>query len=141
MAAVRDRNTVRGTQTTEVVPLHRTGKTLTRRGARRIDELPCNEMVRSQLGADIDHVIRRNPELDHFALGLDLGDGKMATLGARRILRLLLADTQLKRCVAVLVFGPLRNDLALIDLQYRDGDMLPPFGEDPGHAQLLRDQS
>jgi hypothetical protein len=55
---VADRNTVRGTQTAEVMALHRTGKTFTDRGARHVNELTFEIMVCGDLFANGDQILR-----------------------------------------------------------------------------------
>jgi hypothetical protein len=61
---------VRCTQTAEVVALHGTGKTLTDRCTRHVDQLAGDEMVCGELSADIDQVVRRNAELGDLGLRL-----------------------------------------------------------------------
>ena len=70
-------------------------------------------------------------------LRLDLGDGEAAALGGRDVLHLGLADAELQRGVAVLVLRAMGDDLALVDLQDGDRDVLARVREDAGHADLL----
>ena len=73
---VRHRDTVRGTQTTEVVALHGAGKTLADRSAGDVDQLAVDEVVGVDLGADIDEVVGGDAEFGDLGLGLDLATAK-----------------------------------------------------------------
>jgi hypothetical protein len=108
--AVADRHTVRGAQTAEVVPLHRTGKALTDRGARHVDELTFEVVVGGDFLAHVDQVLGVDAELRDLALGRHLGRGEMAAH------RLGVAwpwptRAQLNGRIAVLVGRALRHDL------------------------------
>jgi hypothetical protein len=65
----------------------------------------------------------------------------MPARGAAEALHLGPAGTKLKRGVAVLLGGAVADDLAMLKAQHRHRDMLPGIGEDPGHADLLRDDT
>ena len=86
-------------------------------------------------------LVRGDAELGELPLRLDLGDGEMAALGLRDVLHLGAADAELHGGVAVLLLGPLRDDLAAVDLQDRDRHMLARVREDAGHADLLCDDA
>ena len=94
-------------------------------------------MVGGDLGADRDDGILGDAEFRELALRLDLGDGETAALGLRNVLHLGLADADLQRRVAVLVLGPMGDDLAAVDLQDRHRDMFARIREDAGHPDLL----
>src|SRR5665647_325623 len=79
--AVRDRHTVRGAQARKIPALHAAGKALADRDAADVDELPNNEVVGGDLGAERDQRVLGHPELGQLALGLDLGLGKIAAIG------------------------------------------------------------
>ncbi len=71
----------------------------------------------------------------------NVGGGKMAAQRLRRVLRLAHADAELDSRVAVLLRGPLRDDLAIVHAENRDGHMLAGFRVDPGHPQFLCDRA
>ena len=71
-----------GAQAVEAVPLHGAGKALADRGARDVDELPLDEMVGGDLGADLDHIVGAHAELGELPLRLDIGHGEMPARGA-----------------------------------------------------------
>src|SRR5690606_25621240 len=71
--AVRNRVTVGCTATTEVVALHDTLETLTDRGTRHVDLLANDEVIGSDLGANLDEVFRRDAEFRDLRLRLDRG--------------------------------------------------------------------
>ena len=98
-------------------------------------------MISSQLRANLDEILGRNPELDDLSLRLNLSLGEMAALSARHVLNLARARAELKRGIAVRFLRPVRNHLALIELQHRHGHMLARVSEDPRHANLLCQQS
>ncbi len=77
MCAVRDRSAVRGPAAAEIVPLHRTGKALADRSAGDVDELADDEMIGSDLSADIDEIVGRNAELGDLPLRLNVGAREM----------------------------------------------------------------
>src|SRR5712671_1566641 len=72
MRAVRDRDAVGRAQATEVPALHRAGEAFADRSAGDVHELPDNEMVCGDLGADRDEFVLLHAELGELALGLDL---------------------------------------------------------------------
>ncbi len=132
---------MRGAQAAETVTLHGAGEALADGGARDVDELAFDEMVSGDLGADLDHIVGAHAELGELALGLDIGHGEMASRGAGQPVHLGRAGTELKRGIAVLLRGPVANHLAAVEAQHRHRDMLPGIGEDPRHAELLRDDT
>jgi hypothetical protein len=139
--AVRDRHAVRGAQPAEVPALHAAGETLADRGAGDVHQLPLEEVVGLQRGADIDEVVRIDAELRDMALGLHLGDRELAALGLGQVLRLGGAGAELHGDVAVLLARALSHDLAVVQPEHRHGDVRAVRHEDAGHAQLLCDQS
>ena len=92
---------------------------------------------------DADKVYNKttDAELGELAFRLDRSLGEMAAHGARRVLGFRLADAELHGAIAVLVLGPLGDDLAFVHLQDRDGNILATFHIDPGHSQLLCDHT
>ena len=141
VAAVADRHAVRGAQAAEVPALHGALEALALVGAGHVDELTGDEVVGGDLGADLDHVVGADPELDQLALRLDLGDGEVLPLGLGEARRLARAGTELQRGVAVLVVGAVSDDLTVVELQHGHGDVLPGIREDAGHAHLLCNHS
>src|SRR5437660_5935203 len=98
---MRDRHTVGGAQATEIPALHAAGKALADRGAGDVDELADDEMVGLDFGADRDQRVLRHAEFGDLALGLDLGNGKLAALCLPPVDGLAGAGTELQRYVAV----------------------------------------
>ena len=74
-------------------------------------------MIGSQLSADGNHVLGAYPKFRKFPLRFDIGLGEVTAHGTVRVLRLGLADTDLDSRVAILVSGPVRNNLVLVELQ------------------------
>ncbi|GFO82601.1 MAG: hypothetical protein A49_22280 [Methyloceanibacter sp.] len=141
MTSVVDRHAMAGPKTAKAVTLHATGETLTDRGARDVHELPLDEVVGGDLRAHIDHVLGAHAELGDPPLGLNIGHGEATALGTRQTLHFRAAGTELNGRVAVLLRGPLTDDLTVLQTQHRHGNVLPAVGEDPGHADLLRDNT
>ena len=138
---VRDRDTVRGTQTAEIPALHTAGKTLTDRDAADVDELTFNEMVGSDFGTHRDHRVFGDAEFSELAAWLDIGLGEVTTVGLAHIVGTAHARSELKRDVTVLVLGAVGNDLALLKLQHRDRHVFSGLGEHPGHSDLFCDDT
>ena len=86
-------------------------------------------MVGGDLRSDRDHLVLFDPELGEAHLRLDMGDGEAAALGLRHVLHLGLADAELKRGVAVLFLGAMRDHLAALDLENGDRHVVPCVGE------------
>ena len=139
--AMRDRHAVGRAQAAEIPALHAAGKALADRGAGHIDELPDDEMVGGDLGADRNERVLVDAELGELALGLDLGDGEIAALGLGGALGLADAGAELQRDVAVLVFGAVTDDLAIAEAQHRHRHMLAGLGEEARHPDFLCDHS
>src|ERR1700733_650786 len=137
MRTMRDRHAVGGAQPAKVPPLHRPRKSLADRHAGDIDILPDGEVIGGDLRPDRDHLVLFAPELGEPHLRLDMGDGEAAALRLRYVLHLGLADAELKRGIAVLFLGAMRDHLAALDLENGDRHVVPCVGEDAGHAQLL----
>ena len=98
-------------------------------------------MIRLELGADGDHVIRLDPELGELHLRLDLGDGEALTLRLRHVLHLGLADPDLQRAVAVHLGRAMRHDLATVEFEHRHRHMFAQLRENTGHSDLLGDDT
>jgi hypothetical protein len=65
----------------------------------------------------------------------------MAPLRLRYIFDLGAACAKLDRSVAIAILGPMRHDLAAIELQHRNRHMLASGSEDAGHADFLRNDT
>jgi len=98
-------------------------------------------MIRRDLGADRDQRVFADAKLGHGALQLDLGDREIAALGLGDVLDLAGAGAELKRDVAVLLFGAVGDDLAIGKAQHRDRHVCAGLGKDPGHPDLLCDHT
>ena len=125
----------------EAVALHGAGEALADGRARHVDELALDEMIGGDLRTHLDHIIGAHAKLGELPLRLHIGHGEMTARGARQTLHLGRAGTELKRGIAVLLRRAMADDLAMLELQHRDRDVLPGIGEDPGHADLLRDDT
>ena len=132
-----DRHPVRGAQTTEVVPLHRTGKALTDRSARDIHELAREIVVRGNLFANLDEVLGINAKLGHFSLGFDLCDGKVAAHGLACPLGLGRARAELHGRIAVFLGRALCHNLKLVELKNGHRDLFPVLHEKAGHPDFF----
>ena len=112
------------------------------RGAGDVDELPGDEMVGGDLGADVDQVLRAHPELDHLALGLHRGGGEVAALRLRRVLDLGKAGAELHgACSRSSPTVRWADDLAAVELEHGHRHLLAGVGEQAGHADLLCDHA
>jgi len=138
---VRDRHTVRRPQAAEVVPLHRTGKTLTDRGTGDVHELACQIVVGGDFRAHIDQVVRRHAEFRDLALGRHIRLGEVAALRGSGPLGLGIARAQLDGGIAILLGGALCHDLQVVKLEHGHRNLRAVFQEQPGHAQLLCDNA
>src|SRR5262245_459697 len=138
---VRDRVAVSGTTAAEIVAFDDAGKALADRRARDIHELADDEMIGGQLGADIDHVVLGDAELDDLPLRLDLRDREMAAQCLAGVLDLAEACAELERGVTVLLGRALSHDLAIVEPENGDGNLFPRLRVDPGHADLLGDDA
>src|SRR3984885_11361934 len=141
MRTMRDRHAVGGAQAAKVPALHRAGETLADRHTRDIDILSNSEVVGGDLRSDRDHLVLFDAELREPHLRLDMGDGEAAALGLRHVLHLGLADAKLKRGIAVLFLGAVRDHLAALYLENGDRHVVPCVCKDAGHAQLLCDNA
>jgi hypothetical protein len=139
--AVAQRIAVGRAAAAEVVALDDALKPLADRCAGNVDELAGQEVVGGDLGADGDQLVGIDAELGDLPLRLDRGAREVAALGFGRPRHLARAGAELEGGVAVLLLGPLRDDLAVLQLQHRHRDLLARVGEDAGHAQLLCDHS
>jgi hypothetical protein len=129
---------MRSTQPAEIMPLHRTGKTASDRGAGCIDKLSFDKMIGCDFGSNIDQIVRRNPELDHLAGGFHFGDGKLTAIGTGDIFDLCTACAKLQCRITILIVRAMGNDPALIDFQHGHGHVFTGVGKDPAHPQFLR---
>ena len=98
-------------------------------------------MVGGELGAHLDQIVGAHAELDQLPLRLDIGYGEMPARGAGEPLDLGPSGAELQRGIAVLLRGAVADHLTMVELQHRHRDVLPGIGEDPGHADLLRDDT
>src|SRR3546814_16315435 len=83
-------------------------------------------MRRAQLGADLQHRVGCDAELDHLAPRLDICLGKVTAHPFRDVLYLRLSGTELDRAVAVPVLAADIDALAVLDLEHSDRN-LPAF--------------
>src|SRR6185437_11426477 len=139
--AVRDRHAVAGLEAVEVPAHHRAGETAADRGADDVDELAGHEVARHQFGADLEHGVLGDAELDELLLRLDLGLGEVTAHRLGHVLDLGLAVAELDCGVLVLLFRADGDNLQLIHLQNGDGHVLPGVVEDAGHADFLGDET
>ena len=98
-------------------------------------------MIDGDLGTDVDEIVRAHAELLQFPLGLDLGYREMTAVSLGQALDLGRAGAELQGGIAVLLRGLLCDHLAIVDLQHRDGHLLPFIGVDPSHSQFLCDET
>ena len=98
-------------------------------------------MAGHQLGADLQHRVLGDAELDELLLRLDLGLGEVTAHRLGHVLHLGLAVAELHRGVLVLLFRADGDNLQLIHLQNGDGHVLSRVVEDAGHADLLGDET
>jgi len=94
-------------------------------------------MIRRDLRSDREQRALVDAEFGNLALGLNVGNGEMTTLGLGNVLDLGQAQTELDSDVAVLVLGPLGNNLATVHLQNGHRHALTRCRIDTGHADLL----
>ena len=132
---------MRRAQTTEVVALHRTGKTFTDRCARNVDFLTQNKVLGRDLCTDFDQVVFAHAELSHFALWLNFCFRKMATHRFRGTLGFGCTGAELNSSIAVTVCGALVYNLQTVKGKNGHRDLLAVFHEQAGHAHFLRDNS
>src|SRR5689334_4337306 len=138
---VRDRDAVGGAKAAEIPALHAASKTLADGSAGDVDKLADHEMIGLNLGTDRDQRIFRHAKLGDLALGLNLGDRKLAAFGFRHVDGLARARSELQGDIAVLLGGAVTDDLAIAQLQHGHGDMFAGLGKDPRHPDLLCDHS
>jgi len=98
-------------------------------------------MIGGDLGPDRNHLVLGDAKLGEPQLRLDVSDREPPALGLGDVLDLGLADAELQRGIAVLLLGPMGDDLATLDLEDGDRHVIARVGEDPGHAQLLCDDA
>src|SRR5262245_51302990 len=96
-----DRYAVAGAQPSEIVALHRAGKTFADAHADHVDVLAREKMRRSNLRADLDHGVIRDAELCEARLRFDFSLGEMTPLRLGDVLCLGSADAKLQRRVAI----------------------------------------
>src|SRR3954447_5656196 len=139
--AMRDRHAVRGAKPTEIPALHRAGKTLADRRAGDIDELPGNEVIGGDLGADGNQPVDIDAEFRDLQSRLDFRHGEAAALGLRDVLHLGAPDAELHGGVADLLLCAMRDYLTAVELQHRDRHVFAGVREDAGHADFLCDDA
>ena len=138
---MRNRHTVRGTQTAEVPALHRTGKTFTDGEALHVDLLTSYEVVSRQFGTHVQQTILVHAELGDVCFGFNLSLRESFALRLGRIFGLLNASAQLESDVAVTLHGTLADDLAAVELEYSNRHVCTIIGEHAGHTQLFGDHA
>src|SRR5882672_132504 len=138
---MRYRDTVGGAKPAEIPALDAAGKTLADRGTGDIDELADHEMVGLNFSANRDQRVFGDAELGDLALGLDLGDRKLAALRLRQLDGLARTRTELQRHITVLLGRAVTQHLAIAQLQHGHGDMFAGLRKDPRHPDLLCDHS
>ena len=141
MAAVADRHAVARFQAAEVPALHRTRETLALRRSGDVHALADQEMRRRQRRARLQQRVGIDAEFDQLRLGLDLRLGEVAAIRLRHVLHLGAAPAELDRGVAVLLFRAGGDNLQAVEQQHGDGHMRAVVLEQPGHPQLLCQQS
>ena len=110
--------------------------------AKRADgELTDHEVVGRDLGPNRNESALLDAKLRELALGLDLGHREISAIGLGQVLRLAGSGAELQGHVAVLVLGPVGDNLTLGEPQHRHRHVLPGVREDACHAHLLRDHS
>src|ERR1700753_4119254 len=139
--AVRDRNTVRGAQTTEIPTLDATGEDLASGCAGAIADLPAHERLALNLGTNRDQRVFRHAELGNLALGFNLGNRELAALRLGQIDGLSGARAELQCDITVLLGRAVAQHLAIAQLQHGHRDMLTGLCKDPCHPDLLCDHS
>ena len=138
---VRDRHAVRRAETTEIVALHRTGKTLTLGCADNIDLLAGDEMAWRQGRTDLDDGVIRHAEFGNLGLRQHVRLGEVTAHGLRDVFRLGRACTELQRRVAVALAAANGHDLNVVHLQNGHRNVTAGVVEDPCHAQLASNYS
>ena len=138
---MRDRHTVRGTQTAEVMALHRAGETLTLGGANDIDLLTGDEVARGDGRANIKDSVLGDAKLGELRLRQHIGLGKMTTHRLRHVLCLCRTGAKLHGGITVALLLAHRNNLDVVHFQYRDRNMTTGIGKYPRHTQLAGDNS
>ena len=98
-------------------------------------------MVGRDFSANREELVLGNAEFHELQLRLDLGARKTLTLGLRHVLHLGAANTELESRIAVLILGPVSDDLTAVDLEDRDRHMFTSVCKDAGHADLLCDDT
>src|SRR5262249_860195 len=119
VATMRDRHTMAGPQSTEIMPLHRTGKTLTDADAHHVYMLARDKMRCTDLRAALEQGVVGDTNLGEPRLRFDFRPGKMAALRLRDVLGLGGADAELHRRVTIGRVGAHGDDLAAVDLEHR----------------------
>src|SRR3546814_2544572 len=137
MTPMSDGHAMRCTQTTKVVALHTTGKTLTERCARNVNERTRHKMIRRKFDAHIEHIVFADAELDEFELRLNLSPRELATLSARHVLHFGKPCPELNGCIAVLLWRELTDNLHIVELQHGDRYMAPVVHKQTGHSDLF----
>ena len=136
MGTMRDRHTVRGTKTAKIMPLHRTGKTLTLRNANGIHHLAGNIVICAQSGAHFQNRIIADAKFCQLALWQNRCFGKMTTHGFGNILYLGLTCAQLQRDIAVPLSCFCGNNLYVFQLQNSYRKMFTGVIKNPGHSNF-----
>src|SRR6516225_8798706 len=122
------------------MPFHRAGKPFADADPNDVDILAGKKMPGSDFRADSQHGILGDAKLSEVRLGFDLRLGKMAALGLCHSPDLSCTDTELQGRVPVPFPGAHCYHLTVIDLQHCHGHVISTSGEDPGHANFLRQE-
>jgi hypothetical protein len=139
--AVRNRHAVTGAQPLETPALHGAGEALADAGAAHIDVLADHEMIDRKRGAGLEQRVLAHPELGEPSLGRHLGLGEVTAHRLGHGLGLGATDAELHRGVAIPVGAPGGHHLAVLDPQHAHGHMAALGVEQPGHAELLGEDS
>jgi hypothetical protein len=113
------------------------------RGADHVDALTRGEDVGDlHVLADLvlGGLLGRDPALLELRLRGDVGLRVVAEDALPDVLLAPLAERELEGRVAVGLLGLLLDDRVRAGLEHRDGDRLPAFSEDAGHADLAAEQ-
>src|SRR6516165_2769291 len=128
-------------QAAEIPALHRAGKTFTSACTGHIDILANDEMIRRDLRPDWQQPVVIDPKFSKLQLRLHFGHGKTVTFRLGNILHFSAANSELDSSITVSLLGPMRDNLATVELQNSDRHMLAAVREDAGHAELLCDDT
>src|ERR1700712_5760433 len=136
-----DRHAMAGLESGEVPALHAAGEPLALARGSHVNLLSHHEMRGREGRANIKHGVLGHTELDQPLLRFNLHPGKMSAVRLRDILYLGGAAAELDRDIVVTLLRTDIDDLQVIKMEDSDGHMRAVVLEDPGHTQLLCNQS